>query len=476
MKRVFLIVLVLLTVACLAGAQSVPNPVVTPKPANVAPGDLSHDYIFFATNLDLAARGYVEQEFFFEGTTNTYNVSPLVSKLDTATITSSGHHYLTRMVVRRPLSAEDFNGTVLMEWQNVSAGYEPDALWIASHQYIMQRGYAWIGVSVQRNGIHSPVTGLKVWSPTRYGALDVTDGNTVTNDGLCWDIFSQAGQAVRHPQGVDPMGGLNVERIFAVGWSQSAVRLIAYHNSIHPLANIFDAFGLIGVDGQALLPLRTDLDVKVFKVLNETTVAGNQIAPSQALLRSQEQNMNPDHFRRWEVAGAAQLDYYDTQEGAPLQARDLPLSPPLQCNLPPLSRIPFYFVVNAAYDHMVHWVKHNVAPPIGSDIEVQTFSPPIAVLARDSFGNALGGIRLSQHAVPTATNTGVNTPVATFCRYVGSYVPFDQTTLDALYPNHQAYLHLVIVATHENKKLGFITGEDAAATIREAAKSDIGRK
>jgi Alpha/beta hydrolase domain len=471
MKRVSLLVLVLLTVTCLAGAQSVPNPTITgPMPEKVALGDPSHDYPFFATNLDLATWGYVEEEFFFEGTANTYNVNPAVSKLDTALITSSGHPYRTRMIVRRPLSAENFNGTVLMEWQNVTAGYEPDALWIASHQHMMGRGYAWIGVSVQRIGNF----GLRAWSPTRYGVLDVTDGGTIMNDGLCWDIFSQAAQAVRHPQGVDPMGGLNVERVFALGWSQSAVRLISYHNSIHPLAKIFDAFGLIGVDGQVLLPLRTDLDVKVFKILNETNVAGNQIAISQAFIRDLEPNT--DHFRRWEVAGAAQLDYHETQEAAPLQTRDLPPSPPPTCTLPPLSRIPFYFVVNAAYDRMVRWVKHNVEPPIGPDIEVASLAYPISVLARDSFGNTLGGIRLSQHAVPTATNTGLNTPVATFCRYLGSYVPFDQTTLDALYPDHHSYLGLVIAATHENKKLGFINGEDAAATIREAAESDIGRK
>jgi hypothetical protein len=438
-----------------------------PIPATVVPGDPSHNYPFFSTNVDLASRGYVEEEFFFEGTADTYNVNPGVPKLDTAMITSSGNPYRTRMMVRRPLSAEDFNGTVLMEWQNVTAGYELDALWIASHDHLIRRGYAWIGVSAQRIGIHAPVTGLKAWSPTRYGTLNVA------SDALSWDIFSQAAQAVRHPQGVDPMDGLNVKFIFAVGWSQSAVRLASYHNSIHPLARAFDAFGMIGVDGQVLLPLRTDLDVNVFKVQPETNVAGNAIAKSQALLRPLEPNT--DHFRRWEVAGAAQLGYHEVQEAAPLQARDLPPSPPATCDLPPLSRIPWHFVVNASYDHMVKWVKHNVEPPIGPDIEVASFGQ-ISVLVRDTFGNALGGIRLSQHAVPTATNTGLNTPSATFCRYMGSYVPFDQATLDALYPDHQAYLEPVIATTQENKKLGFIVGPDAAATIRDAAQSEIGRK
>ncbi len=460
-------------------AVSVPNPtVIGPIPATVPPGDPSHGYPFFSTNLDLASHGYVEEEFFLEGMANTYNVNPMVSKLDTAIVTGGGYPFKTRMIVRRPLAAEDFNGTVLMEWQNVTSGFEPDALWIGSHDHIIQRGYAWIGVSAQRAGI----TFLKAsWNPSRYGTLKIPNTGPIMGDteGLSWDIFSQAAQAVRHPQGVDPLGGLPVERLFAVGWSQSANRLSSYHNSIHPLANAFDAFALIGVHNQ-WLPLRTDLDVKVFKVLSEADVAGtggNRI--SQALLRPLEPNT--DHFRRWEVAGAAHLGNHEFQESRPLLARDVSpaAAEPETCALPPLSRIPSHFVMNAAYDHMVDWVKHNVAPPIGPDIEVAALGTqnPVtpSVLARDEYGNARGGIRLSQHAVPTATNTGLNTPSTIFCLSAGSHVPFDQTILDALYPDHQAYLDLVIAATHETQKAGFIVGADAAATIREAARSDVGR-
>ena len=41
--------------------------------------------------------------------------------------------YRTRVIVRRPVSADDFNGTVLVEWQNVTAGYDLDALWNRRH-------------------------------------------------------------------------------------------------------------------------------------------------------------------------------------------------------------------------------------------------------------------------------------------------------------------------------------------------------
>jgi hypothetical protein len=70
----------------------------------------------------------------------------------------------------------------------------------------------------------------------------------------------------------------------------------------------------------------------------------------------------------------------------------------------------------------------------------------------------------------------VNFPGSGFCRTFGQYVPFDAATLDAIYPDHQTYLGLVIDAAHEAQKTGFLVGADAAETIRDAARSDIGRR
>ena len=101
--------LLTLAVAFWAGVAtaSAPIPVVTgPIPANVPPGDPSHDYPQLATSLDLArpldlaSLGYVEEEYFFSGTANVYNTPTLA----TGTIVSSGHPYKSRIIVRRPTS------------------------------------------------------------------------------------------------------------------------------------------------------------------------------------------------------------------------------------------------------------------------------------------------------------------------------------------------------------------------------------
>jgi hypothetical protein len=76
------------------------------------------------------------------------------------------------------------------------------------------------------------------------------------------------------------MGELNVERVFAIGGVPS---LATYYNSIHPLAGVFDAFSIDVVAGGLL---RTDLNVKVFKLLSEYSIALGGQAPSASPTRT----------------------------------------------------------------------------------------------------------------------------------------------------------------------------------------------
>jgi len=443
-------------------APAVPVPNVTgPIPATVTPGDPLRDYPFFSAATDLAGADYVEEEFFLDGFANRYTIS---SPLETGTVLDGGYPYRTRMVVRRPSSPKRFNGTVLMEWQNVTAGYELDALWLAMSEHLIRRGYAWVGVSAQRIGVHQTGTGLKAWSPLRYGSLDVTAGGTVTNDALQFDIFSQAAQAVRSPSGVDPMSGLHVRQVFAAGASQGAGRLVMYHNSIHPLAGVIDGFLLV-VGGKEV---RTDLDTVVFKLLSETDVLGNAVAQAQALIRQADS----DRYRTWEVAGAAHLDFHVAEALQPLRARDGIPQLPAVCEQPPFSRIPFRFVAHAALDHLTAWAMSGVAPPTAPGIEIAVMAQP-STAVRDDFFNAQGGIQLAQHAIATATNTGVNLPASTYCRIYGSYEPFPESVIGVLYPEHGLYVSQVVRQTHDNLASGYLVFEDAMATIRDAARSDI---
>jgi hypothetical protein len=446
----------LLLVVGTARAQ-VENPtVVGPLAVGASPGDASHDYVYFTPEIDLADYGYIEEEFFVEGTASRYQ-TPAGA---TGTVISSGHPYRTRIVVRRPTSRRRFNGTVLLEWQNVSAGYELDAHWAASWEHIVEQGYVWVGVSAQRVGVHGNAApavnnGLRAWSPTRYGSLDVTAAGTVMDDSLSYDIYSQVAQAVRNPNGVRPLGNLRPQLVLAVGASQSAGRLSVYHNSIHPLHGAVDAFYLL-VGGAGL---RTDLDVKVFQYLSETDVR-----PSRRMADS-------DHFRSWEVAGSAHSSWVSDQYRTPLVLRDFGEQPwPPDCDLPPYSRVRGYHVINRQYDLLVRWVERGIAPPSAPKIEFTEGEAP--TVARDELGIAKGGIRLPEVEVPTALNTGMNSG-ATFCVLYGTYQPFDAAALRELYPSRWEYVRSVREVAVQNARAGYISRAAAWEMTLDALFSDV---
>ena len=433
---------------------AVPNPtVIGPIPVGAPPGSPSHDYPWMATMHNLAAVGWVEEEFFFEGTASRYNTGvPIGSN---GSMISSGHSYKTRMIVRRPSSPAAFNGTVIVEWQNVTVGYDLDAMWSASHEHFIRSGYAWVGVSAQRVGVQGTPNALKNWSPTRYGTLDVTQGGSIVDDALSYDIFAQAMQAIRQPAGVRPLGDLAVQRVLAIGASQSATRLRTFINALHPLiGDPVDAY-LLYVGGGIV---RTDLPVPIFKLVSETDVYLG-FAPRQA---------DTPLFRMWEVAGAGHAFRRTVLNSRPLLLRDGVAPSVGACTNPPYPRVPIHYVVNSVYEHMVHWATAGAQPPIAPRIATSG-----ATIQRDAYGNALGGIRLAEFAVPTALNSGVNGGPA-LCNLYGTYLPFAPNVVNQLYPTHGSYVAPVMAQVDETLAAGYILGADAERSRHLAAQSIIG--
>jgi alpha/beta hydrolase family protein len=461
--------------------------------------DPTHGYPFNATPLDFKKAGYVEEEFFIEGKANRFVTSATAN----ATPYDGGNPYLTRIVVRRPATASKFNGTVIVEWTNVSQGHDHEADWFQAADYFMRNGYAWVGVSAQAVGVQA----LTQWSPARYGSLNVSGPAAGAAGGrgagargagtpspLSFDIFTQAGLVIRGRSNVNVMGGLKVERLIATGHSQSAGQLGIYFNSVHPLAAVYDAVVLHGGGGK----MRSDLNVKIFKILSETDLFG---LPGEAAFRQAD----TDKFREWEVAGASHLDATNSRglasvgllvAGAtPVDGAESVKGPTISgggagigtadklpgvtndgCQRPPLSRIPFKYVLASVYDHLVEWVNEGKAPPTALPIETANNA-----IVRDADGNAKGGIQLSQHAVPTAVNRGDNNQAAgssagQFCMLLGSYEPFSEAKLTLLYPKHDVYVKAVKDATDKSLRAGFILKPDADATVADANKANVGKK
>src|SRR4029453_2253355 len=160
----------------------------------------THDGPFNAMPSGLADRyGYVEQEYFLEGDATAYSVQGEQGEDGAWDVTEAGTApYKTRVIVRRPADAEDFSGTVYVEWLNVTAGIDGDPDFGLNYPVILGDGSAYVGGPAQRAGLEGggvlavpgvPARALKQWDPERYGDL-VHPG-----DQYSYDMYSQAAQA-----------------------------------------------------------------------------------------------------------------------------------------------------------------------------------------------------------------------------------------------------------------------------------------
>ena len=445
-----------------------------------------------ATSFDLAQVGYMQQEYFISGTATAYTSSDAMSADGKWTATPGATApYKTRILVYLPTKPKKFKGTVVVEWLNVTAGLDAGPDWALTHTELIRDGYAWVGVSAQAVGVEGGTTifgtpsiaPLKTVDPVRYGSL------SHPGDSFAYDIFSQAGEAIRHPTGVSPLGTLKLKTVLATGDSQSAFRLVTYINAIHQSAGVYDGFlvhsrGDIGaalsqapqpaINVLGTAPVRNDLDVPVLIFETETDLVRlNYFAARQA---------DSALVRVWEVAGTAHADAYSLAVGVTdtgKAAADTTYSPPVQsiaggfitCDLP-INAGPQHYVESAAIWALNRWVQKGTAPSQAPRLDVVAGTP--ATITRDAHGNAVGGIRTPQVDAPIATLSGGGQS-GVFCDLFGTTTPFDSTTLASLYPKHSKYVSAVKKAKNAAVKAGFILKVDGAAISTAAAKSTIGK-
>ena len=342
-------------------------------------------------------------------------------------------------------------------------------------------GYAFVGVSAQAAGVNA----LKKWDSQRYGALNIVD------DAQSYDIFSQAAQALREPNS-RLLGGLQVQQIIGTGVSQSAMRLVPYINSFHPVAHGYDGFfvhsrgrsmppiqGAGVFSDQQMDPISGDVDVPVLLFQTEGDMMAMDYAPAR--------QPDTDRIRTWEVPGSAHVGRGSPLDGAiaaGVRARDTQFAggmgnPACQAN-----PFPSWQVADSAWDHLRSWVAGGAPPPTSPRIQ---FTHPASfaaipsgdsnsLIARDEMGNALGGIRTPQIDAPVGSYYGTSpcNPV-TLGFLAGLYVPFDAATLAKLYPTHDAYVAKVTASANQAVADGFMLADDAQTLINEANASSIGK-
>ena len=439
-----------------ADTQPVPNPTVS-GPIAGAPASLSA--------VDLGPRGYVEEEFFVEGTAHAYEPVGALAEDGRWTVQpTTTAPYRTRVLVRRPKDPTKFNGVVEVEWLNVSGGLDAAPDWGLGHEELLRSGSAWVGVSAQSVGVQS------LRNDSRYATLDHP------GDSYSYDIYSQVGETLRHPKGTNLLGNrkFKVRTMIADGESQSAFRMVTYINAIAPQTGLFDGFfvhsrfatGSAVAEGETdAIPnptlIRTDRKEPVLVLESETDVPRHLSA------------RRPDskNYRLWEVAGTAHFDEDGLHALTGIPKEDMAKTPPLGCPQR-INSAPQSYVVDTAMHDLARWAGGGRPPPRAPRIAVTPGAPP--TITRNELGLAQGGIRLPEVEVPTAVLSGESGGGPGFCSVFGTTTPLDPSRLSSLYPTHREYVSAFTTATDRAQRDGFILGADAKAAKAEASHSSVG--
>jgi hypothetical protein len=454
------VVLALVVPAVARAAEPVPTPTLSLPPAGI------RGFALWDSWFDLAPFGYEEQEYLVSGTAVDGTGTP--------------KPFTTRIIVTRPSDPADFNGTVVLDWVNVTAQFENAVDSLEAGPMLRREGFAYVHVSAQAAGLCCfPLLTPQMWDPVRYAGL------SHPGDDWSFDLFSQIAQAFRSPPGdgsLDPMGDLgvaSVEHVLATGQSQSALRLRDYVDQWlpgHPNAvGLVDGI-LVHGDVFAAKPFAHPLPVKVINLLSDLEAVDDGFDPAAA---------DPG-YRLWEVAGAGHSNYFVGHQSvaghgprveaqAPKQTKAQydatilaagnygeRIEPELLTCLVAGSAMPMRYVTSSAIQQLHRWVDGGPPPANGPRFQFAG-----GVQAKDQYGNPLGGIRLPPVDVPVARYQ------STVCQLGGITIPFTDVELAGLYGTHAEYYDQMADRTDQAVADGWLLPEDAVDLMQRACAAKI---
>jgi hypothetical protein len=378
--------------------------------------------------------GYIETEYLLSGIANTYT-GPATGP---ATVASSGHRYVTRVLARYPKQLARFSGRVLVEPFNTTYGIDRDPLWLHTATLLQAQGDAWIGISVRAWSSEE----LKRRDPVRYADLDIG-----SND-LVWDLLRTIGTLAK--QGP-------VQHVYLGGYSQSsldtatfAAAFGAVYDGFFPTAHAASLTPLTLGDGLPRFeyaPMPT-AGVPVIEVQPQSDVEGFGFAefvnPGSASVRRPDSDAAGDRFRLYEIAGAPHAAQIIGCDGDG-------------------SSFPMAAFVRAALRNLFRWVEDDITPPTAPRIELE-IDEVVARAAVDRFGNALGGAPSPLLDVPLSRYEAHSTP-GPVCALAGREVPLPREVLANRYGDLQTYLAEFTISLDEVIQAGFLLEDDRAAIL-----------
>lgn len=403
---------------------------------------------------DLAPFGYREEE-------------RLVSGVATTVDGEAPAPYTSRFILRRPVDPARFNGTVVMEWFNVSVNHDIDVTWMATFEEVVREGYAYVTVSAQPGR-----RALPYFDPVRYEDFDHP------GDEYADDIFQQLGQLMKSRHQGARLLGRPAEVLIATGQSQSAERLHVYTKKTQDKSRVFDGFFIDrGREANGTIPFESFPSVPTIFGLTE-----NEAQPDQGNYGRMA--------RAWQIAGAAHVDNWgDTYAIRNLERDTSGQEPPPwdpekeggwgemgegtgQCGLvtgaPGANQLPQRYAKAAALFQLNRWIRTGRPAgrfPLFEFEDEDTLRPP---MVRDADGNVVGGLRLPQITVPVAAYHG-RCP-DTLQGYTRS---FDDADLFSRYPTSGDYRAKMVAATRRALADEIVRPCDAVDIYRRVERAAI---
>ena len=225
-----------------------------------------------------------------------------------------------------PERSRAVNGTVIVEWLNVTGGLDIPAIWMPTQRHLLREGYTWVGVSAQAVSVHGggmmPGLGSARPIPTR-----LRRGSSIP--ATCTRTTSSPRSHVRSARS-SPLARHPVDRMFATGRVAVGVPPHDVRERIRSKTReVFDGF-LIGGPRRAGAPVRRGSRSASSRrgrarrrarhacaaatTSAPTARAGDRRAERDRRARRVHVRARPppdtDRFRLWEVAGSAHSDTY----------------------------------------------------------------------------------------------------------------------------------------------------------------------
>lgn len=462
-------------------------PVVTRLPAS-AESRPFNSAAAAAVPLDLAAYGYLEEEFTVAGTAAIYADDLRVER---------EVPYVNRVVVRRPANAELSSGVVLLEILNASNGYPAEGLWRRAWDHLIGHRHTYVGVVSKPIDIDA----LKIFDPVRYASLswdlDPAKGREPVcevaggalgaiiegaEEGLVWDVITDLGRLLREDASSVVGDGGAVRTLILGGQSQSGAVLNTWLRHFHPRERrsdgraLFDGY-LVSVASVVERPLRqqpspdglfattapadgADVDIPLVSVFAEGDVA---LWAGHGQHHVARPGLGDGEWRRmWCVPGASHTELFTPAMPGAADVRAAARSPRRTTPEAAATGNPFPFeaFVTGAFDAVLRWITDGTPAA-----ESRYFAlDDSGGLARDDYGNVLGGVRAGIVAAPVATFVGGTGGTG------GRLELHAREDVIARYPTAEDYLAAVSEVDAELQRAGYLGDSGRRALWLTAAQ------